>query len=194
MGICRICNNEKQDNAPCQHCGSVFDSYQVLFLKKINYFQMTVTDKYLVFSDSTNLAGDAAATLVGGMFGASLLKSAKSKASKNKIGMLDIKTIKNIEVFFPSSKMQGGAIKINFNSGKDLILGVYESGSQKPNLTNLIKLLVHINLNVTVNEVKSLPALKMSDPIAKKSKQLLVTVSKSATEFIAPFKGMIVVE
>ena len=79
-------------------------------------------------------------------------------------------------------------------NGKDYYFGINESGTKKLNLPVAVNAIKYANIYTTIQNVKKVPRLKANDPFYKKGKEVFVTVSRSATAFIAPFKGMIVVD
>ena len=194
MGYCDICHNDSVGANGCVNCGKVFGSFQSVLLKSVHYFYIIVTDKYLVFKDAYSMNGVMMSSFAGGLIGSTIYEAAKDKQREKKFGMIDIGSVSGAVVYFPESKAQGGLLHLFFKNGKDLVIGIFEAGMKKVNLPLAINALAAAGIDPQINYVKSLPRLKMNDPFVTKTKDLLVTVSRSATAFIPPFKGMIVID
>lgn len=199
MEICSLCKCQSVDNNRCLNCGQILGIVPVRLVQGGNALitiDMTVTDRYLVFrvSDNSMSTGDVVATAAGGLIGSAIFSSVKNKQNDAKIGMIDLRMIKSVEFLVPSSKISIGAIHIYINNGKDYYFGINESGTKKLNLPVAVNAIKYANIYTTIQNVKKVPRLKANDPFYKKGKEVFVTVSRSATAFIAPFKGMIVVD
>lgn len=194
MKKCDFCHNPNAEEYYCPNCGHTMGYFQVQPLYNAFDHRMVVTDRYLIFDSSASIIGGAAAAGLGGLVGSAIYEKAKKKSSAKQIGILDLRTVAGINVYLPASKMTGGAIHIFFRNGTDLVLAVLERGFKNKNLSALVDIFRGLNLTMAVYEVQTLPKLKTFNPFVSNHKDLLKVVSRSATAFIEPFPGMIVVD
>lgn len=193
---CSLCKCQSFENNRCLNCGKILGIIPARFVKGGNttlMIRMTVTDRYLVFKEDDS-TGEMFANAAAGMIGSLIYDSVRRKKAGYRIGMIDLRTIRAVEFFIPSSKMNIGAIHIYFHNGKDYAFGINEIGMKKINLPVAVNAFKYANVNMTIQNVYKTPRIKPNDPFYKKGKDVFVTVSQSATSFIAPFKGMIVAD
>lgn len=206
---CDYCKKPVLKKGECPRCGDVKYVWTVKY--GISRFILTITDKYLIFvkndassgwqEETRELSPGETATANGisilfSVLGSSRVDLTSGKTgtgvcrmviNRKKVGYYDIGSLSSATVYIPASVSSRSAVRLGFCNGAELFL-ILDGSAQHEEAKSLAAALMPI-ASVSVVECAEVKEPKCKNPLVGR-KELDLTVSPSAAEFIEPFKGM----